>query len=322
MNQPPPPSSDLLGIAAVERDTGLSKDTLRVWERRYGFPQPLRDANDERVYPLEQVQRLRLLRRLMDQGHRPGKLLARSEAELAALAAAPPASAPAARPQAALAEVEEIADWLGLLRAHRIEALGRAMATSLVRRGLEPFVKGVAAPMCAAVGEAWARGELAVYEEHLFTEQLTHVLRAAIQALAREPAGAVAGPARPRVLLTTFPQEPHALGLLMAEALLSLHGCACVSLGVQTPLSEIARAAAAQQAEVVALSFSACMNRRQVAQGLAELQQRLPAQTEIWVGGGCAALTPRVLGAARRVATLGAIAATVRDWRARHVLAP
>jgi hypothetical protein len=34
-----------LPIAAVERDTGLAKDTLRVWERRYGFPQPGRDAN-------------------------------------------------------------------------------------------------------------------------------------------------------------------------------------------------------------------------------------------------------------------------------------
>jgi hypothetical protein len=25
-------------ISAVERETGLSKDTLRMWERRYGFP--------------------------------------------------------------------------------------------------------------------------------------------------------------------------------------------------------------------------------------------------------------------------------------------
>jgi hypothetical protein len=34
-----------LPIASVERETGLSKDTLRVWERRYGFPTPERDAN-------------------------------------------------------------------------------------------------------------------------------------------------------------------------------------------------------------------------------------------------------------------------------------
>ena len=50
-----------LSISAVERDTGLSKDTLRVWERRYGFPNPVRDALGERLYPVEQVERLRLI---------------------------------------------------------------------------------------------------------------------------------------------------------------------------------------------------------------------------------------------------------------------
>ena len=43
-------------IAEVERETGLGKDTLRVWERRYGFPVPLRDALGERAYPDEQLQ--------------------------------------------------------------------------------------------------------------------------------------------------------------------------------------------------------------------------------------------------------------------------
>ena len=62
-------------ITAVERETGLSKDVLRVWERRYGFPAPQRDSNGERRYPPEQVERLRLIKRLMDQGHRPGRLL-------------------------------------------------------------------------------------------------------------------------------------------------------------------------------------------------------------------------------------------------------
>ena len=61
-----PRQSAGLPIAAVERDTGLAKDTLRVWERRYGFPQPDRDANGERVYPLVQVDKLRLLRRIQE----------------------------------------------------------------------------------------------------------------------------------------------------------------------------------------------------------------------------------------------------------------
>ena len=51
-----------IGIAAVERDTGLGKDTLRVWERRYGFPQPLRDVFGERVYLAELLHLHSLLR--------------------------------------------------------------------------------------------------------------------------------------------------------------------------------------------------------------------------------------------------------------------
>ncbi|MCB1912570.1 MAG: MerR family transcriptional regulator, partial [Rhodocyclaceae bacterium] len=62
-------------IAAVERDTGLSKDTLRVWERRYGFPTPERDENGERLYPGDQLERLRLIKRLLDQGRRPAALM-------------------------------------------------------------------------------------------------------------------------------------------------------------------------------------------------------------------------------------------------------
>ena len=61
-----------LSIAAVERDTGLSKDTLRVWERRYGFPAPGRDRSGERAYTLAAVEKLRLIKRLLDAGQRPG----------------------------------------------------------------------------------------------------------------------------------------------------------------------------------------------------------------------------------------------------------
>ena len=45
----------LMNIAAVERETGLGKDTLRVWERRYGFPRPERDQHGERAYTLDEA---------------------------------------------------------------------------------------------------------------------------------------------------------------------------------------------------------------------------------------------------------------------------
>ena len=66
----------------MERQTGLGKDTLRVWERRYGFPTPSRDAHGERRYDEAQLQRLRLIKRLLDAGQRPHQVVPLPEAEL------------------------------------------------------------------------------------------------------------------------------------------------------------------------------------------------------------------------------------------------
>ena len=73
-------------ISDVERDTGVAKETLRVWERRYDFPQPQRDPFGERVYPNDQVMKLRLIKRLIDLGYRPGKVIPLPSEELNALA--------------------------------------------------------------------------------------------------------------------------------------------------------------------------------------------------------------------------------------------
>ena len=51
-----------LPISVVERETGIPKDLLRMWERRYGFPLPGRDAQGDRVYPRDQVDKLRTVR--------------------------------------------------------------------------------------------------------------------------------------------------------------------------------------------------------------------------------------------------------------------
>ena len=110
----------LLSIAAVERDTGLTKDTLRVWERRYGFPTPGRDAFGERTYPLEQVERLRLIKRLLDAGWRPGRLMKLAPSEVASLADGLPgqaqvvAASPGGEPLQACEVVRRIHDAGGL----------------------------------------------------------------------------------------------------------------------------------------------------------------------------------------------------------------
>lgn len=282
-------------IAAVERETGLGKDTLRVWERRYGFPRPERDENGDRLYPADQIARLRLIKRLMDRGHRPGRLVAVDEASLLLLAAERSESAPGAvSPNASAAEAaasartfedpsgglsRSVGAIFSCLRRHDVSGLKRALSQCLAQEGLQTFVLDTVPKLNALVGEGWASGQMEVFEEHLYTEQVQILLR---QALAGLPSGS----RRPTVLLTTVPEEQHVLGILMLEALLTLQGIHCVSLGTQTPLTEIAAAVEAHRADVVALSFSAAFASRQVLPLVDQLRGRLPRQVGLWVGGG------------------------------------
>lgn len=260
-------------IAAVERDTGLSKDVLRMWERRYGFPTPERDGNGERSYPAEQVERLRLIKRLMDLGHRPGKLLATPADELAELAPRRPPS-----PPPPVAGSEDPAELLTLIKQHDAHGYQQAMQQRLARQGLQRFVQDTVAPLTHRVGEAWEDGSFEVFEEHLFTELTKRLLRQAIAALPGGGSG-------PRILLTSVPDEPHVLGLLMVEALFSLEGAECIPLGTQMPLLEIGRAATAHRADIVALSFSVAFPQRQIPGLLQQLRLLLPASVELWAGG-------------------------------------
>jgi DNA-binding transcriptional MerR regulator/methylmalonyl-CoA mutase cobalamin-binding subunit len=298
-----------LSIAAVERDTGLSKDTLRVWERRYGFPNPERDHFGERIYSIDQVDRLRAIRRLMDVGYRPGKIIGLSLEDLQALAESVPQAAPIASED----QVADLDQLMNVLKSHEIEDLRRQLSQRVLRLGLARFVTELVAPLTEKVGDTWARGQLEIYEEHLFTESMQVVLRNAISTIP-QPGN------RPRVLLTTFPSEPHGMGLLMVEALLALEGCRCFSLGVQTPVWDIVLAAQAQDIDLVVLSFSPVMNPTLVVDGLTELRAKLPKSVEIWAGGRCPVLSRRAPDGIRVVTEFAELTKSVVDWRHRHSL--
>jgi len=56
-----------IGVAA--RLTGIQVETLRVWERRYGVIGPQVSATGRRMYSAADLERLRLIKQLVDGGH-------------------------------------------------------------------------------------------------------------------------------------------------------------------------------------------------------------------------------------------------------------
>ena len=302
----------LLSIAAVERETGLGKDTLRAWERRYGFPVPQRDAAGVRGYPRGLVDRLALIRRALLAGERPGRLLALPPDQLDAVLAGIAARTPAHQRLAADTRppVLDIDEGLSTLRAGGAEALRHWLTLGLGRTGLASFVVDGVAPLTVAIGQAWVDGRIAVYEEHLYSEALQAVLRSALL-----PFQAGLETRAPRILLTTVPGEAHGLGLLMAEAMMTLQACRCLSLGPQTPIADIAAATRAHRIDVVALSFSASLPTAEVPPALSELRSRLPGDVSIWAGGGSPALRGLRVAGIRVISGLMDIGDAMAEWR-------
>ena len=309
MNKPFESQGLVLNISAVERETGLSKDVLRMWERRYGFPKPSRDENGERQYNVAEITKLRGIKRLMDVGMRPGKIIALSQEELNTLADA--RSGPRGDPMAPALE----RDVLTMLKTHDVTGLQNTLANLLMRQGLQKFVHDTITPLNVAVGEAWMRGEVQVFEAHLYSEQLQAALRTAINAFPRQTG-------IPRVLLTTFPNEHHGLGLLMVEALLVLEGVQCISLGPQTPLEDIRRAALAHKVHILALSFSAAFPVRQATDGLTTLRRQLPAHVTLWAGGEMTRRVRKTMTGTVLIPDLAGTLNALRAWRSHWVPQP
>jgi transposase-like protein len=66
--KPTAPKQQTYRIGTVARLTGIRPDTLRVWERRYDVAKPQRSAGGGREYTAADVERLQLIKQLVDRG--------------------------------------------------------------------------------------------------------------------------------------------------------------------------------------------------------------------------------------------------------------
>ena len=296
--------SDLLSITEVERQTGIRQATLRMWEKRYGFPQPLRDQHGDRIYPLKQVERLNAVRRLINQGLRPGKILS-SAVELEQVDTASVRASSRSVPT-------NFQHVFSMLRAYRLSELHSHFQHRLLEMGLRRFIIEFLAPLSTEVGLAWNRGELPVRCEHLYTQVAKSFLHA------KQAAVRTTGDGRPKVVLTTLTGEPHVLGIMMAEAVMASLEMNCIQLGAETPPMEVAAVAQEVAADIVALSFSSYFPRRASVRMTAALRSALPQTTALWIGGEGACGSGKSIPGVHVFQTFDAIEPALERWRSQQ----
>src|ERR1035438_5409040 len=207
---------DLLSIGDICSETGLSADVVRVWERRYGFPLPVRLPSGHRRYRREDLLRLRLMAEAVAQGHRPSLVARATEEALKRLLVR--GDNPSAD---ALFEAVAAMDT-GRMR--------RLFCESLTVLGWKPFLQRTVSPLLDRVGMAWAEGLIGVHHEHLATEVLEDFLRELRLECEVQPGFDA-------VMLCTLPGERHRLGLLMAALAYATMGHRTELLGVDLPVA-------------------------------------------------------------------------------------
>lgn len=220
-----------LPISEVARLTGLTTDTLRMWQRRYGLGASRSSAGGHRRYGPLDVARLRAVQELVGRG------MSTAEAVRVVLAPAehgldlPPQAHPVAHLLASAALDLDGPTCRALLRGH--------LAAHPVDRTWEDVLR----PVLAAVGERWAQLPHGIAVEHV----LSHVAAAAL--------GAVPMPGSPSgaAVLACVPAEEHDLPLVALAAALAQRGVTSTLLGAATPVAALGHAAGRRRSAVVVL---------------------------------------------------------------------
>lgn len=262
-------------IKTVAEMTGIARNTLIAWERRYGFVVPVRAANGYRVYTDRDVQVLYEIKRLLDEGFKISEAVRLLEER--GISSGP--VTPGTLDETGKPVEDRVRDEL--LAA--LLAFDEGTASRLTGRlGLVPYedqLDRVWFPMLREVGRGWAEGEISVVQEHFASAFCMTRMRSMLLSVQ----GAAQG--ERSVVCAGMPGERHELGLLGLAIRFSLRGWRVVYLGMDTPTEELVAFAQARPSDLLCVSVVCGQEAEDVHALAGELRQGAPASVHLVLGG-------------------------------------
>ena len=232
-------------MRVVSRLTGLTADTIRVWERRYKAVDPERTGGNKRRYSDEQVRRLVLLRRATELGHSIGQVAKLADEDLKRIIG--DLGNDTERPASLYESIVE--DYLDAICAYDVqEAESILSRTAAIIPPMELTLE-VIVPLMRRIGEAWSSRELGISHEHIISGQLRSLLGTLMRQT--EPNAGAA-----RVIVATPPAHLHEFGAIIGAFIAASRGLEPIYLGADMPFEEIEQAATHSGAGLVLLSIA------------------------------------------------------------------
>ncbi len=238
----------IYNIGVVARMTDIPAATLRVWERRYGFPATSRTEGGHRLYSDSDIQRLLWVKAKSREGmqvRQAVRALKALEEQNALAETFAGESAPTYEPSARGREEGAGDSYIERQQGRLLDALvhhdtaraDNVLSESLALYSPENVMLEMIRPTLWEIGEGWERGEIAIGTEHLATSYLRQRLLAWL----------ISGPplfSVPPTVLACAPGEYHEGSLLMLAALLRRRRWPVAYLGQSIPLADLATFAA------------------------------------------------------------------------------
>lgn len=295
MNKPiKPPKHPPVGghtISVVAERTGLSRDVLRVWERRYQAVEPARTAGGQRLYSDEQLERFILLAEASRHGRSIGSIASLSTDALLRLAAddeaarsrASGGTAPTSTPVTPADHhvvYRDVADR-ALMHTMALDAssLDRELRRAVGQYGLPVFLEAIVPMLMQRIGDEWEAKRLAIPHEHLASAVVLTILLESIRAVPETPGA-------PRLLVATPSGEQHVVGAALIAAAAALDGWSILFLGADVPAADLVLAAHGVRA--VALSLVHPRDTAHAVREVREVRAALAPGVPILVGGALA----------------------------------
>jgi DNA-binding transcriptional MerR regulator/methylmalonyl-CoA mutase cobalamin-binding subunit len=255
----------LYSLTQIVELADIPSQTIYAWERRYNAVVPLRTSTGRRIYTRTQLQRLKLLKTCVEQGHRIGSVAHMSDASLRDLISAEGQRPPKQRV------------LLDYALAFEQDELDARIGLALISLGPAAFADDVLAPLMAEIGHRWKAEPDIIIAEHLITAAAKSILFAALRFSRSIHKGASA-------VFATPEGDNHELGLLACALVAQNCGVNATYLGSQMPVAQIPQIVAATQSQYIVVA-SSISEPRVFAEQVAWLRQAVPKGTKIVAGG-------------------------------------
>ena len=217
---------DTYSMSQIEVLTGISAHKLRIWERRYGFPKPMRTGTNIRFYSDEQLKKLLNVGILNRNGYRISVITKMSLEEIHE------------NVTNILSNItSEFQDEINALILNMLEynekEFQAVFQRCIIRRGFLSTITEVIYPFLNQIGILWGTNKIIASQEHFISNLIRQKLISAIDALPLPMENA------PSIALFLLDNEDHEIGLLLSSFIAKNLGWHVFYLGQRVPSDNI-----------------------------------------------------------------------------------